>query len=142
MKSGALVSPPKLYPPCCITFSKSPSPSFVYIRLCKHGKRFLLLNYNYLVSKKREILLVLSPGRLTREEEEENFAWERGCNLKWNDFSVFNFSNRHISFISVGVLYELKNLSVSKCFWKASVRLMIQRPFWGMPGLGLIGFVC
>ena len=29
----------------CITVSNSPNPSRVYIRLCKHGKRFLLLNY-------------------------------------------------------------------------------------------------
>ena len=27
----------------CITVSNSPNPSCVYIRLCKHGKRFLLL---------------------------------------------------------------------------------------------------
>ena len=29
----------------CITVSNSPNPSRVYIRLCKHGKRFPLLNY-------------------------------------------------------------------------------------------------
>ena len=29
----------------CITVSNSPNPSHVYIRLCKHGKRFLLLNW-------------------------------------------------------------------------------------------------
>ena len=29
----------------CITVSNSPNPSRVYIRLCKHGKRFLLLKY-------------------------------------------------------------------------------------------------
>ena len=29
----------------CITVSNSPKPSRVYIRLCKHGKRFLLLKY-------------------------------------------------------------------------------------------------
>ena len=28
-----------------ITVSNSPNPSRVYIRLCKHGKRFLLLNW-------------------------------------------------------------------------------------------------
>ena len=28
-----------------ITVSNSPNPSCVYIRLCKHGKRFLLLNF-------------------------------------------------------------------------------------------------
>ena len=28
----------------CITVSNSPNPSRVYVRLCKHGKRFLLLN--------------------------------------------------------------------------------------------------
>ena len=31
----------------CITVSNSPNPSRVYIRLCKHGKRFLLLNCNF-----------------------------------------------------------------------------------------------
>ena len=30
----------------CITVSNSPNPSRVYIRLCKHGKRFLLLNWH------------------------------------------------------------------------------------------------
>ena len=29
----------------CITVSNSPNPSRVYIRLRKHGKRFLLLKY-------------------------------------------------------------------------------------------------
>ena len=29
----------------CINVSNSPNPSRVYIRLCKHGKRFLLLKY-------------------------------------------------------------------------------------------------
>ena len=29
----------------CITVSNSPNPSRVYIRLCKHGKRFLLLKH-------------------------------------------------------------------------------------------------
>ena len=29
----------------CITVSNSPNPSRVYIRLCKHRKRFLLLKY-------------------------------------------------------------------------------------------------
>ena len=28
----------------CITVSNSPNPSRIYIRLCKHGKRFLLLD--------------------------------------------------------------------------------------------------
>ena len=30
----------------CITVSNSPNPSRVYLRLCKHGKRFLLLKCN------------------------------------------------------------------------------------------------
>ena len=30
----------------CLTVSNSPNPSRVYIRLCKHGKRFLLLKKN------------------------------------------------------------------------------------------------
>ena len=32
----------------CITVSNSPNPSRVYIRLCKHGKLFLLLKYEKL----------------------------------------------------------------------------------------------
>ena len=32
----------------CIAVSSSPNPSCVYIRLCKHGKRFLLLRYKCL----------------------------------------------------------------------------------------------
>ena len=31
----------------CITVSNSPNPSRVYIRLYKHGKRFLLLRYHF-----------------------------------------------------------------------------------------------
>ena len=31
----------------CITVSNSPNPSRVYIRLCKHGKRFLLLKFHW-----------------------------------------------------------------------------------------------
>ena len=30
----------------CITVLNSPNPSSVYIRLCKHGKRFLLLKFD------------------------------------------------------------------------------------------------
>ena len=33
----------------CITVSNSPNPSHVYIRPCKHGKRFLLLKYYYII---------------------------------------------------------------------------------------------
>ena len=35
----------------CITVSNSPNPSRVYIRLCKHGKRFLLLKCKMTVNK-------------------------------------------------------------------------------------------
>ena len=35
----------------CITVSNSPNPSRVYIRLCKHGKRFLLLKCKMTVTK-------------------------------------------------------------------------------------------
>ena len=35
----------------CITVSNSPNPSRVYIRLCKHGKRFLLLKSNTMQKK-------------------------------------------------------------------------------------------
>ena len=31
----------------CMTVSNSPNPSRVYIKLCKHGKRFLLLKYHF-----------------------------------------------------------------------------------------------
>ena len=34
------------------TVSNSPNPSRVYIRRCKHGKRFLLLKYIYSICKK------------------------------------------------------------------------------------------
>ena len=33
----------------CMTVSNSPNPSRVYIRLCKHGKRFLLLKKNLVI---------------------------------------------------------------------------------------------
>ena len=36
----------------CITVSNSLKPSYVYIRLCKHGKRFLLLKWLWLFSIK------------------------------------------------------------------------------------------
>ena len=35
----------------CIAVSNSPNPSRVYIRLCKHGKRFLLLKCKMTVNK-------------------------------------------------------------------------------------------
>ena len=38
----------------CINVSNSPNPSRVYIRLCEHGKRFLLLNY-YTVLKTKKL---------------------------------------------------------------------------------------
>ena len=36
----------------CITVSNSPNPSRIYIRLCRHGKRFLLLRYNFWLNYK------------------------------------------------------------------------------------------
>ena len=43
-KSNRILFPVFAYPyPICITVSNSPNPSRVYIRLCKHGKCFLLL---------------------------------------------------------------------------------------------------
>ena len=33
----------------CITVSNSPNPSRVYIRICKHGKHFLLLKYIFYI---------------------------------------------------------------------------------------------
>ena len=36
---------PSTSPRVCITVSNSPNQSCVYIRLCKHGKRFILLKY-------------------------------------------------------------------------------------------------
>ena len=44
----------------CITVSNSPNPSCVYIRLCKHGKRFLLLKYEIVCCK------YCSPSTFTR----------------------------------------------------------------------------
>ena len=41
--SLSTVAPRKKTSRVCLTFSNSPNPSRVYIRLCKHGKRFLLL---------------------------------------------------------------------------------------------------
>ena len=38
----------------CITVSNSPNPSSVYIRLCKHGKRFLLLNWHTVKGLKQQ----------------------------------------------------------------------------------------
>ena len=45
----------------CITVSNSPNPSCVYIRLCKHGKRFLLLKY---FLKYTQIMLVSIMSRI------------------------------------------------------------------------------
>ena len=39
------VMQPSTSPRVCITVSNSPNQSCVYIRLCKHGKRFILLKY-------------------------------------------------------------------------------------------------
>ena len=47
---------------CIFTVPNSPNPSRVYIRVCKHGKRFLLLNHSlnhrWRVKVLREVLLV------------------------------------------------------------------------------------
>ena len=48
--SRAWENSPELWKPetssrVCITVSNSPTPSSVYLRLCKHGKCFLLLNH-------------------------------------------------------------------------------------------------
>ena len=42
--SRQLCKPPTSSP-VCIIVSNSPNPSRVYVRLCKHGKRFLLLEW-------------------------------------------------------------------------------------------------
>ena len=65
--------------PVCITVSNSPNPSRVYIRLCKHGKRFLLLNWTLgigltfinltmgekIINMKNERVVMLSKQQLT-----------------------------------------------------------------------------
>ena len=43
IKSFWVLCKPSTSSRVCITVSNSPNPSRVYIRLCKHGKRFLLL---------------------------------------------------------------------------------------------------
>ena len=43
----------------CITVSNSPNPSRVYIRLCKHGKRFLLLNYRTTLFGHQEVKIYM-----------------------------------------------------------------------------------
>ena len=52
----------------CINVSNSPNPSPVYIRLCKHGKRFLLLTYN--LPKTKGINLPMLGNSLSRKEQE------------------------------------------------------------------------
>ena len=49
----------KRFPCVCITVENCPNPSRVYIRLCKHGKRFLLL-------KQSVISLFLIINRITQ----------------------------------------------------------------------------
>ena len=62
----------------CITVENSPSPSRVYIRLCKYGKRFLLLKYNLHVHKERKRyininkFLQLDTNMLTHNESFES----------------------------------------------------------------------
>ena len=69
----------------CITVSNSPSPSCGYIRLCKHGKRFLLLKQFRIeefaqrssdktaevMDCKRTLILTLKPYNLCKMESLE-----------------------------------------------------------------------
>ena len=59
--------------PVCITVSNSPNPSRVYIRLCKHGKRFLLLNWTLGIG--------LTFINLTMGEKIINMKNEKGCHV-------------------------------------------------------------
>ena len=53
----------------CITVSNSPNPSCVYIRLCKHGKRFLLLKYIHCNSQRDSTSFHLSRHGLWLEDK-------------------------------------------------------------------------
>ena len=50
-ENSRLLCKPSTLTRVCITVSNSPNPSRVYIRLCKHGKRFLLLKCKMTVTK-------------------------------------------------------------------------------------------
>ena len=51
----------------CITVSNSPNPSSVYIRLCKHGKRFLLLNWHTVKGLKQQYPSDVAPLTVTHK---------------------------------------------------------------------------
>ena len=56
----------------CITVSNSPNPSRVYIRLCKHRKRFLLLKYKIIIKLHQNYyrnpkMLEIPPSHTDRE---------------------------------------------------------------------------
>ena len=51
----------------CITVSNSPNPSSVYIRLSKHGKRFLLLNWHTVKGLKQQYPSDVAPLTVTHK---------------------------------------------------------------------------
>ena len=57
----------------CVTVSNSPNPSRVYIRLCKHGKRFLLLKYLHQLWINLLIELGIKPNK--QNPTKDKFNW-------------------------------------------------------------------
>ena len=55
----------------CITVSNSPNPSRIYIRLWKHGKHFLLLNFNTLQAQ------ITQSGFVQTFATSKNFSFNR-----------------------------------------------------------------
>ena len=55
----------------CITVSNSPNPSRIYIRLWKHGKHFLLLNFNTLQAQ------ITQSGFVQTFAPSKNFSFNR-----------------------------------------------------------------
>ena len=68
----------------CITVSNSPNSSRVYIRLCKHRKRFLLLNYK--ITKIVRALWLADRSVCMR-------VYKHGCDVKMFCFSHVNHAS-------------------------------------------------
>ena len=85
----------------CITVLNSPNPSRVYIRLCKHGKRFLLLNYK--ITKIVRALWLAERSVCMRVCKHgcgvKLFGFSRANNASTNLKKVFEFKTRQVYFI-------------------------------------------
>ena len=97
----------------CITVSNSPNPSRVYIRLCKHGKRFLLLNYK--ITKIVRALWLAERSVCMR-------VCKHGCGIKLFGFSRANHASTNLKKFSSSKLDKFTLFTHSFVGWNLENR--------------------